>query len=90
MAARVSVKKTKLTAKPVTKPRGFFLPPATPEESTIGKIGQIQGAKIVTIPDKNVKKSSTNIQYIWFIDRKIRNDPLEERELSRPHQKIIR
>jgi hypothetical protein len=53
----VNVKKVKLKAIPSVTPRGFDLPPKDADEKTIGRSGQIQGAKIVSNPEKNAKKS---------------------------------
>jgi hypothetical protein len=53
----------------VNSPNGFLFPPVTPADKTIGRIGQIHGANIVTMPERNVKKSKTNIMlYIHFMN----------------------
>ena len=57
MAERNSVKKVKLKTKPKTIPRGFLFPEVTPPDKTIGKIGKMQGERIVTIPPKKAKRT---------------------------------
>lgn len=47
---RKRVKKVKLAIKPVTIPSGFLFPPVTEPANTMGRIGRIQGDKMVTIP----------------------------------------
>ncbi len=52
------VKKPKLNISPSVMPSGRLWPlPATDDERTMGNSGQIQGASIVTRPDKNAKPS---------------------------------
>jgi hypothetical protein len=48
----------KLAMTPKVIPRDFFFPPADDAEKTIGKSGQMHGAKIVMNPAKNEKSSS--------------------------------
>jgi hypothetical protein len=58
---RKSVKKVKLAINPVTTPMGRDLPESFPpmvEDKTIGRIGKIQGERIVTTPAKNAKAIS--------------------------------
>ena len=57
----VNVKRAKLIIIPKVIPNGFFLAVVMDEERTIGKSGQIQGAKIVTKPDTKAKNKSTSI-----------------------------
>jgi len=49
-------KKVKLMINPTITPRGLLLPPERDPESTIGKIGNMHGERIVTIPAKNAKR----------------------------------
>jgi hypothetical protein len=58
--ARKSVKKVKLKINPRTIPNGFLCPPTLPDR-TIGKMGSIQGDKIVTIPAIKAKSVSITI-----------------------------
>lgn len=58
---RKRVKKVKLKIKPRIMPIGRFLSPLTDPESTIGRIGKIQGDNIVTIPAKNAKSNNSII-----------------------------
>ena len=58
----VKVKIPKLRIIPKVIPSGFLWPPEAVEERTIGRIGQMQGAKIVTNPDKNANKSKIIIK----------------------------
>jgi hypothetical protein len=63
---RKSVKKVKLTMKPVTIPSGFDFPVSTPptvEDSIIGNIGKIHGESIVTTPARKANAISRNIGY---------------------------
>ncbi len=52
---RNKVKKVKLKIKPKTIPSGFFLSDVMEELKIIGRIGRIQGERIVTIPAKKAK-----------------------------------
>ncbi len=42
-------------------PRGLFFPPVTVAERIIGKSGQIQGANMVTKPDRKAKRKRISI-----------------------------
>ncbi len=42
-------------------PRGLAFPPVEDEDNMTGNKGQIQGAKIVMIPEMNAKSSNINI-----------------------------
>jgi len=53
------VKKVKLATKPSTTPRGRVRPELT--ERTRGRMGKIQGERIVTIPARKAKIISINI-----------------------------
>ncbi len=56
MVERKSVKKVKLSTKPTTTPIGLPLPVCLPpivEERMMGRIGRIQGERMVTIPARN-------------------------------------
>jgi hypothetical protein len=55
IADRASVKKVKLKINPVIIPSGRFLPPVNDPERTIGRMGRIQGERMVTIPAKKAK-----------------------------------
>jgi hypothetical protein len=44
------VKNVKLKIKPVTTPKGLFLPPLSDPDKTIGRIGRMHGERIVTTP----------------------------------------
>ena len=57
----VRVKKAKLVTIPKVIPNGLDFPPAVVDERTIGKSGQMQGARIVTNPEINAKNKSANI-----------------------------
>ena len=61
MYERVSVKKAKLEIIPKVIPNGFLCPPCVLDDRIIGSKGQIQGAAIVTNPDKKAKTNSTII-----------------------------
>jgi hypothetical protein len=61
IVARNKVKKVKLMTKPVTMPIGFLLPSATDPERITGKIGKIQGDRIVTTPAKKAKTVRSSI-----------------------------
>ena len=55
---RKSVKKVKLKINPVITPKGRALPISVvpiDEDKIIGRIGKMQGERIVTIPAKNAK-----------------------------------
>ena len=47
--------------KPATTPNGLFLPPVKELDNTTGKIGRIQGERIVTKPPKNANTKSKTI-----------------------------
>ncbi len=51
----------KLTIIPSVMPKDFAFPPFKEEERIIGRSGQMQGARIVTRPDMNAKKSKISI-----------------------------
>lgn len=53
------VKKAKLTMTPIVMPNAFFFPPVVEDDKTIGSIGQIHGAKMVTRPERKAKSSKT-------------------------------
>ena|SRR3989344_1147013 len=53
----------KLAIIPSVMPRDFDFPPLRDEERTIGRIGQIHGARIVTKPEMNAKRRRTIIFY---------------------------
>lgn len=56
MLAKNRVKKVKLVINPVTIPRGRRLPPPEDPDKTIGKIGKMQGERIVTMPARKAKR----------------------------------
>jgi len=58
MYAIVSVNIEKLVTTPIVIPSGLLCPPVAAEDKTIGRIGQIQGAAIVTSPERNAKSNS--------------------------------
>jgi len=58
---RKSVKKVKLKINPRIIPKGRFLSPLTLAR-TIGRIGRIQGDRIVTMPAKNANKNKIIIR----------------------------
>jgi hypothetical protein len=58
---RKRVKNVKLKTKPVTTPKGLFLPPTTELERTMGNIGRMQGESTVTTPPRNAKRVRINI-----------------------------
>jgi hypothetical protein len=49
------VKKVKLAIKPTMIPNGRRLPPVNDPDKTIGRIGKMQGERMVTIPPKKEK-----------------------------------
>lgn len=57
IVARKRVKNVKLRINPKIMPYGRFLSPLTVPERTIGRIGRMQGDKMVTIPAKNANIS---------------------------------
>lgn len=59
--AKNRVKREKLRTKPVTTPNGRLCPPVRPEDKTIGKIGSIQGERMVTKPAMKAKKARISI-----------------------------
>jgi hypothetical protein len=61
MYEMVRVKKVKLSIIPNVIPSGFFFPPVADEERTIGKSGQIQGARIVMRPEMKAKNKRMSI-----------------------------
>ena len=61
IAVKKRVKKVKLTINPVTIPNGRLFPPVSVPESTIGKIGNIHGERIVTIPAKKANRMRINM-----------------------------
>jgi hypothetical protein len=57
-----NVKNAKLKTMPSVMPSGLRCPSAaTDDERTIGKIGQMQGARVVTSPARNANPSSVII-----------------------------
>ena len=64
IAERKSVNKEKLSTKPVTIPNGLLCPPVKDPDKTTGKIGRIQGERIVTKPARNEKAMSKIIYTI--------------------------
>lgn len=56
-----SVKTVKLVMIPSVMPNGLLLPAPTDTERMIGNNGQMHGARIVTNPARNEKKSNTGI-----------------------------
>jgi hypothetical protein len=60
----------KLVITPRVKPKGFFFPPVEETESTRGKRGQIQGARIVAKPARKLKNSrkSTGTSFLTWGD----------------------
>ena len=71
------MKKAKLITIPRVIPKGrLWLWPAIEDDKTIGRTGQMQGAKIVTSPDRNanINKSATinyikkaNLDFIYYL-----------------------
>ena len=57
----VRVKKAKLNMIPRVIPNGFLLPVLVEDARTMGKRGQMQGAKIVKNPERKAKNKRTNI-----------------------------
>jgi len=51
----------KLMTTPKVTPSGRRCPPVADEDRTIGRMGHIQGAAIVTRPDKNANNNSVVI-----------------------------
>ena len=49
---RKRVKKVKLKANPATTPKGLLFPPVKELDSTTGRMGKMQGERIVTKPPK--------------------------------------
>ena len=58
MVVKNNVKNVKLSINPATTPSGFFFPPVSVPESTMGRIGSIHGERMVTIPPKKANKSN--------------------------------
>lgn len=54
----VRVKIEKLVMTPSVIPKDLDLPPVADEDKTIGRRGQMQGARIVTKPDKKEKMNN--------------------------------
>ena len=69
----VRVNRAKLIMIPSVIPNGFLLAVVTEDERTIGKSGQMQGARIVTNPDKKAKKSNISMLYVLIINYKFNN-----------------
>ena len=65
MYAIDSVNIEKLIIMPSVTPSGRRLPPVAAEERTMGRIGQMQGAAMVTSPDK--KANSSKIVIIFLV-----------------------
>ena len=63
------VKIVKLSMTPRVIPSGLWCPlfPAIEEDRTIGSTGQIHGAKIVTKPAENEKKSNKIIRNLYSL-----------------------
>ena len=53
-----SVTTVNVSTKPRVIPNGLRFPPVLPADNTIGKSGQIHGAAMVMMPDKNVNTSN--------------------------------
>jgi len=51
-------------------PKGFPFPPVADADNTIGRSGQIQGAAIVTSPERNAKRRRIIITFN-YTSRKI-------------------
>ncbi len=60
-----SVKNVKLKTNPVTTPSGFFLPPVSVPDNTMGSTGRIHGESIVTMPPK---KANTISKTMFLLD----------------------
>jgi hypothetical protein len=58
---RKRVKKVKLPTKPVTTPKARRRPPPKEEDRTIGRMGRIQGERMVTKPARKAKNVSRTI-----------------------------
>jgi hypothetical protein len=58
---RVRVKAVKLARIPNVIPNGFSLPPVDVADRTIGRSGQMHGAKIVNSPEIKANSSSIGI-----------------------------
>ena len=64
---RNKVKKVKLKTNPTTTPSGLLFPVvSTEEDNIIGKTGNMQGERIVTIPARNANAASKIIAYLIF------------------------
>jgi hypothetical protein len=57
-----NVKIVKLAIIPSVIPRGFDFPPVEDDDKMTGSNGQMQGAKIVIIPEINAKSSNIGIR----------------------------
>src|SRR5258708_18695699 len=82
----------KLRIKPRIIPNGRFLSPLTPER-TIGRIGKIQGDKIVTIPAKNAnnnKRSEEHTSELQSPDHLVCRLLLEKKNKETMRSKIRR
>ena len=64
IAVRKSVKKVKLKIKPITMPIGRFLLPVKEPERMIGRIGRMQGERIVTMPARRAKRIKMIISFM--------------------------
>jgi len=66
---RVSIEKLMMI--PNVTPSGRLLPPVAADDKTMGRMGQIQGAAMVTSPDTKAKNSKIIIIYlnskIWVL-----------------------
>ncbi len=49
---------------PRTTPKGFLFPPVVADDKTIGRIGHIHGANIVTNPEINANISNVSMNVI--------------------------
>jgi hypothetical protein len=56
MLDKKRVKKVKLVINPATTPSGRFFPPVRVPDNTTGRMGRMQGERIVTTPPMNANK----------------------------------
>jgi hypothetical protein len=63
---RVAIKATKVVIIPKVKEKAKRAPLFNDEESTTGKIGKIQGEKMVKMPEIKVIKTSNNIKLLYI------------------------
>jgi len=63
---RKSVRRPKLRIMPSVIPKGFLCPPVVVLDRMRGSSGQIQGAAMVTSPERNAKRNRS-IMYYFFI-----------------------